>query len=599
MSQKEVLTRSQVPVEFTWDTASIFADDTSWEQSFKSAEDTLETAASFKGKLTESPKSLLKALEYRNHVIQLVEHLYTYAHLKSDVDTTNALYLGFQSRARSLYGKLASELSYYDTELLEADEDLVRSYLHQDALKIYSHEFEILFKRRAHILSDKEENILAMASEVLGASGQIFSILNNADLKLPQIKGEDGTQVQLSQGRYGLFLESKQRDVRKEAFKAMYATYGAFKNTFAATLSTNIKAHNFNSKVRHFNSAREAALFGNHIPESVYDALVNAIQEGLPLLHKYVALRKKVLKLDDLRMYDLYVPMVEDVEMKFTYDEAKEVILKALSVLGEDYVSHLKEAFENRWIDVLENTGKRSGAYSSGSYNTNPFILLNWQDNLDNVYTLAHELGHSIHSYYTRKNQPFIYGDYSIFVAEVASTTNENLLTAYLLKTYKDPKIQATIINHYLDGVKGTVYRQTQFAEFEHFIHQADSDGIALTSDALSEKYDAINKAYYGPEMTYDEEIASEWARIPHFYYNYYVYQYATGFSAASALAYKILNEGEAAVTNYLKFLKAGSSVTPIDALKIAGVDMSSNQATLDALKLFKQRLDEFENLIK
>ncbi len=599
MSQNEVLKRSQVPVALTWDTTTIFENDAAWEQSFKAAEFSLQEAASFNGKLASSAKSLLKALEYRNHVVQLVEHLYTYASLKSDEDTANPLYQGFQSRARSLYGKLASELSFYDTQLLQADEAVLRSYLKEPSLAIYAHEFEILFSRRAHILSDKEENLLAQASEVLGAAGQTFSVLNNADLKLPIIEGENGEKVQLSHGRYGLFLESQDRQVRENAFKAMYATYGSFKNTFASTLSTNVKAHNFNAKVRNFKTAREAALFSNHIPESVYDALVAAINEGTPLLHRYVSLRKKVLKLPELRMYDLYVPMVDDVELKFTYEEAQTIILEALSVLGEDYVSHLKEAFQKRWIDVLENTGKRSGAYSSGSYNTNPFILLNWQDNLDNVYTLAHELGHSMHSYYTRKNQPFIYGDYSIFVAEVASTTNENLLTAYLLKKFKDPKVQATIINHYLDGVKGTVYRQTQFAEFEHFIHTADASGIALTSEALSDKYDEINKRYYGPGMTYDAEIATEWARIPHFYYNYYVYQYATGFSAASALAYKILNEGQSAVENYLRFLKAGSSVTPIEALKIAGVDMSTNQATLDALKLFKQRLDEFEALIQ
>jgi oligoendopeptidase F len=599
MSQNAVLTRSQVPVELTWDTTTIFEHDAAWEQSFKAAQAALTEAASYKGKLTVSIKGLAKALEYRNHIIQLVEHLYTYASLKSDEDTSNTLYQGFLSRARSLYAKLASELSFYDTELLEADEALVRSYLNDDSLKVYVHEFEILFKRRAHILSDKEENLLAQASEVLGAAGTTFSILNNADLRLPMIEGDDGEKVQLSQGRYGLFLESKNRQVRKNAFEAMYATYGAFKNTFASTLATNVKAHNFNAKVRHFGSAREAALFANHIPESVYDALVSAVHEGTPLLQKYVALRKRILKLDELRMYDLYVPMVDDVDLKFTYDQAKDIVINALSVLGEDYVSHLKEAFEKRWIDVCENTGKRSGAYSSGSYNTNPFILLNWQDNLDNVYTLAHELGHSLHSFYTRKNQPFIYGDYSIFVAEVASTTNENLLTAYLLKTHKDPKVQATIINHYLDGVKGTVFRQTQFAEFEHFIHTADASGVALTSEALSQKYDEINRLYYGPAMTYDDQIATEWARIPHFYYNYYVYQYATGFSAASALAYKILNEGSPAVDNYLRFLKAGSSVTPIEALKLAGVDMSSNQATLDALKLFKQRLEEFEALIQ
>ena len=456
-----------------------------------------------------------------------------------------------------------------------------------------------MFERRKYILSEKEELLLAKASDVFDGSSETFSVLNNADLKFKPIETESGEVYPLSHGRYGLYLESKDRSIREKAFKNVYASYRDLKNTFASTLSNTVKLHNLNADVRGFSSARAAALFANHIPESVYDALVEAINQRLNLLHKYVDLRKQSLKLDEVRMYDLYVPMVEDVEFKFTYQEAQEIILEALSILGDDYVSVLKKAFNERWIDVLENEGKRSGAYSSGSYTTNPFILLNWQDNLDNVYTLAHELGHSLHSYYSRLNQDYIYGGYSIFVAEVASTTNENLLTAYLLKKYKDPKIQAYIINHYLDGVKGTVYRQTQFAEFEHFIHKSLQDGIALTSDYLCENYGKINQKYYGETMVYDDEIKYEWARIPHFYYNYYVYQYATGFSAASALSYKILNEGESAVKNYLKFLSAGSSVTPIDALLIAGVDMRSNQATLDALKLFELRLNELEELLK
>ncbi len=599
MSSKQVLTRDQVPVHLTWDTTVIYPSDDAFEAAFKACAEQVTKAASFKGTLASSAQALKAALEYRNELVKQIEQLYTYSHLRSDEDTANAFYQGLQSRARSLYAQIAEALSFYDTELLEADEAVVRSYLTHPDLDIYSHEFNLLFKRRAHMLSDKEEALLAGASEVLGGGAQTFSILNNADLKFPTIKNEAGEDVQLSNGRYVLFLESKDRKVREAAFKAMYATYGAFKNTFASTLTNGIKAHNFNARVRKFSSARESALFGNHIPESVYDALVSAIHEGQPLLHKYVELRRRVLKQDDVRMYDLYVPMVDNVDLKFTYEEAKDITLKALAVLGDDYVSHLREAFDKRWIDVLENQGKRSGAYSSGCYTTDPFILLNWQDNLDNLYTLVHELGHSLHSYYTRKTQPFIYGDYSIFVAEVASTTNENLLTAYLLKTYKDPKVQAYIINHYLDGVKGTVFRQTQFAEFEHWLHKADQDGQALTSESISAKYDEINRQYYGSGMTYDPEIALEWARIPHFYYNYYVYQYATGFSAASALAYKILTEGQEAVTRYLNFLKAGSSVTPIEALKLAGVDMSSNQATLDALKLFKVRLDEFEALIK
>lgn len=599
MSSKQVLTRDQVPLHLTWDTTVIYASDEAFETAFKACAERVSQAATFKGTLASSAESLKAALDYRNGLLMQIETLYTYAHLRSDEDTANAFYQGLQSRARSLYAQIAEALSFYDTELLEADEARIRGYLSHPDLAIYTHEFNLLFKRREHMLSDKEEALLAGASEVLGSGAQTFSILNNADLKFPTIKNEAGEDVQLSNGRYVLFLESKDRNIREAAFKAMYATYGAFKNTFASTLTSGVKAHNFNARVRRFGSAREAALFANHIPESVYDALVSAIHEGQPLLHKYVDLRRQVLKQDDVRMYDLYVPMVDNVDLKFTYEEAKAITLKALAVLGNDYVAHLSEAFDKRWIDVLENQGKRSGAYSSGCYTTDPFILLNWQDNLDNLYTLVHELGHSLHSYYTRKTQPFIYGDYSIFVAEVASTTNENLLTAYLLDTYKDPKVQAYIINHYLDGVKGTVFRQTQFAEFEHWLHKADQDGQALTSESISAKYDEINRQYYGPGMTYDAEIALEWARIPHFYYNYYVYQYATGFSAASALAYKILTEGQPAVNRYLSFLKAGSSVTPIEALKLAGVDMSSNQATLDALKLFKVRLDEFEALIK
>ncbi len=598
MENNLVLKRNDVPTELTWDIQTIFASVDAFEVAFKTLEELLPQAQTYQQTLASSPEALLNALDFRNTVLKKIEHLYTYAHLLSDQDTQNTEHQALQSRARTLYAKVASALSFFETELLEADESILRNFLKNDALKLYTHEFELMFERRKYILSEKEELLLAKASDVLSGSSTTFSVLNNADLKFKSIETESGEIYPLSHGRYGLYLENPDRNLREKAFKQMYASYVDLKNTFASTLSNTVKHHNFNADIRGFKSSREAALFANHIPESVYDALVEAINQRLDLLHRYVNLRKETLKLDEVRMYDLYVPMVEDVEFKFTYQEAQEIILDALSVLGDDYVSILKKAFSERWIDVLENEGKRSGAYSSGCYTTNPFILLNWQDNLDNVYTLAHELGHSIHSYYSRLNQDFIYGDYSIFVAEVASTTNENLLTAYLLKKYTDSKIQAYIINHYLDGVKGTVYRQTQFAQFEHFIHTSLQDGIALTSDFLSENYDRINRKYYGETIVYDEEIKVEWARIPHFYYNYYVYQYATGFSAASALSYKILNEGETAIENYLKFLSLGSSVNPIDALLIAGVDMRTNQATLDALKLFEIRLDELEKLL-
>jgi oligoendopeptidase F len=598
MQHKELLPRSETPLASTWDTTTIFKDDALFEKAFAELTERLIKADDFQGKLAQSIDTLKDALDYRNDIVLVAEHLYTYAHLNSDVDTSDSHYQGLQSRARDLYSKVAAALSFYDAELLEADETVLRNYLENPGLSLYKHEFEILFRRRAHILSQNEENLLAKAGNVLSASSQTFAILNNADLKFPTIKNEEGIDVQLSHSRYGMFMESKNREVRKSAFKGVYESYGQLRNTFASTLSSSVKEHNFSSEVRHFDSARQRALYGNHIPESVYDALVDAVNDRLPLLHNYVALRKKVLKLDDVRMYDLYVPMIEDVELKFTYEEAQELVLEALAVLGDEYVSIVKKAFESRWIDPYENIGKRSGAYSSGSYGTSPYILLNWQDNLDNVYTLAHELGHSLHSYYTRGNQPFIYGDYSIFLAEVASTTNENLLTDYLLKKYTDPKIRATILNHYLDGVKGTIYRQTQFAEFEHKIHLADQQGIALTPDWLSEEYDKINRKYYGETLTYDDEIKLEWARIPHFYYNYYVYQYATGFSAASALSAKILKEGAPAVKAYLDYLKTGSSDFPIDVLKKAGVDMGTNQPTIDALDVFAERLAQLEEVI-
>ncbi len=598
MKQKELENRAKTPLAATWDTSTIFKDDAAFEESFTHLVGMLPIAEEFQGRMAESAKTLKTALDYRNDIVLRAEHLYTYAHLNSDVDTSDSLYQGLQSRARELYSKVAAALSYYDAELLEADESVLRAYLHEKDLSIYQHEFDVLFARRVHILSLSEESLLAKASNVLSASSQTFAILNNADIKFPLIKDENGNDVQLSHGRYAMFLESKDRDVRKNAFKAMYESYGQLRNTFASTLSNNVKEHTFTAEVRHFKSARHRALYSNHIPESVYDALVEAVNERLPLLHKYVMLRKKAMKLDDVRMYDLYVPMVDDVELKFTYEEAQQVVLEALAVLGEEYVGLLKQAFASRWIDPYENIGKRSGAYSAGTYGTSPYVLLNWQDNLDNVYTLAHELGHSLHSYYTRNNQPFIYGDYSIFLAEVASTTNENLLTDYLLKKYDDPKIRAYILNNYLDGVKGTIFRQTQFAEFEHLIHQADQAGIALTPDWLSEEYDKINRKYYGEVMTYDEEIKLEWARIPHFYYNYYVYQYATGFSAASALSAKIIREEAPAVQAYLDYLKAGSSDFPIEVLKKAGVDMNSNQPTIDALDIFAKRLSQLEEVL-
>lgn len=600
MSEQTLPLRQEVPEHLTWDLTTIYKSDEEWESAFKEIQQLVTESGQYQGKLGESSETLLAALRFRDTLFDKASNLYVYAHLKMDQDTANPTYQSLHSRAGSLISQLMAAVSYFDPEILSIDEAKLAGFLEENAdLRLYEHLLDELSISRPYILSEKEEALLASAGEVLGSSSDTFNTLNNADIKFPTIKNEDGESVEITHGRYGKLLESKDRSVREAAFKGVYQVYEGLKNTLASTLSGQVKKSNFYARVRGYKSAREAALSGNHIPEEVYDSLLESVNNNLPLLHRYVKLRQQLLGIEDLRMYDLYTPLSNDVDLNFTYEEAKEVVLEGLKPLGEEYQAILKEAFDSRWIDVTENKGKRSGAYSSGAYSTSPYILLNWQDNIDNVFTLAHELGHSVHSYYTRNNQPFIYGDYSIFLAEVASTTNENLLTDYLLKKYNDPKIRAYLLNHYLDGFKGTVFRQSQFAEFEHKIHQADQGGEALTADYLTETYADINKKFYGTEvMHYDKEIGYEWSRIPHFYMNYYVFQYATGFSAASALSQKILDEGQSAVDDYIAYLKAGNSDFPIDVLKKAGVDMTTSKPVDDALVVFEKRLTELETLV-
>ncbi|RBN40885.1 oligoendopeptidase F, partial [Priestia megaterium] len=553
----------------------------------------------FKGKLGESAQTLYDALQEQDELTMRVSKLYTYAHMRYDQDTTNSFYQGLNDRIKTLYTQIASALSYVTPEILSIEESKIKQYMaeHKE-LKLYAHALDEITRERPHILSESEEALLAQASEVLGSSSNTFGMLNNADLEFPSIKDENGEEVEITHGRYIRFLESSDRRVRKEAFKAVYETYGKFKNTFASTLSGTVKKDNFSARVRHYNSARHSALSTNNIPEEVYDNLVKTVNDNLHLLHRYIDLRKKVLGIEDLHMYDLYTPLVKDVKMEVTYEEAKDYILKGLKPLGEDYLNVLKEGFENRWVDVHENKGKRSGAYSSGTYGTNPYILMNWQDNVNNLFTLAHEFGHSVHSYYTRKTQPYPYGDYSIFVAEVASTCNEALLNDYLLKTIDDEKQRLYLLNHYLEGFRGTVFRQTMFAEFEHDVHVRAQNGEPLTPELLTKLYYDLNKKYFGDNLVIDEEIGLEWARIPHFYYNYYVYQYATGFSAAAALSKQILEEGDAAVERYVGFLKSGSSDYPIEVLKKAGVDMTTSQPIEEALAVFEEKLTEMERLL-
>jgi oligoendopeptidase F len=596
---KKLPSRSEIKVEDTWKLEDIFASDDAWEKEFEEVKALIPQMEKFKGKLGESAQTLYDALQEQDELTMRVSKLYTYAHMRYDQDTTNSFYQGLNDRIKTLYTQIASALSYVTPEILSIEESKIKQYMaeHKE-LKLYAHALDEITRERPHILSESEEALLAQASEVLGSSSNTFGMLNNADLEFPSIKDENGEEVEITHGRYIRFLESSDRRVRKEAFKAVYETYGKFKNTFASTLSGTVKKDNFSARVRHYNSARHSALSTNNIPEEVYDNLVKTVNDNLHLLHRYIDLRKKVLGIEDLHMYDLYTPLVKDVKMEVTYEEAKDYILKGLKPLGEDYLNVLKEGFENRWVDVHENKGKRSGAYSSGTYGTNPYILMNWQDNVNNLFTLAHEFGHSVHSYYTRKTQPYPYGDYSIFVAEVASTCNEALLNDYLLKTIDDEKQRLYLLNHYLEGFRGTVFRQTMFAEFEHDVHVRAQNGEPLTPELLTKLYYDLNKKYFGDNLVIDEEIGLEWARIPHFYYNYYVYQYATGFSAAAALSKQILEEGDAAVERYVGFLKSGSSDYPIEVLKKAGVDMTTSQPIEEALAVFEEKLTEMERLL-
>lgn len=596
---KELKSRSEVPVERTWRLEDIFPSDEDWKKEYAQLTEELPEIETYQGKLASSADTLYELLKLQDDLSSRLGKLYTYAHMRYDQDTTNSFYQGLNAEAEMLLTKASSAMSYIVPEILAMDESKLDEFLQEKKeLRLYEKVLTDIAKRRPHVLSEKEEALLAEAGEVLGTGEQTFGMLNNADLTFPAIENEDGEEVDVTHGRYSTFLESKDRRVRKDAFMAMYETYGKFKNTFSATLSGNIKKDNFYAKVRNYDSARQAALSSNHIPEEVYDNLVETVNERLPLLHRYVELRKKVLGVDELHMYDLYTPLVTEAEMKVPYEKAKEYVTKGLEPLGSEYQQILNEAFQNRWIDVEENKGKRSGAYSSGTYGTNPYILMNWQDNINNTFTLAHELGHSVHSYYTRKHQPYRYGNYSIFVAEVASTTNEALLNDYLLENLEDEKEKMYILNHFLEGFRGTVFRQTMFAEFEHDIHVRAQNGEALTADKLTEIYYNLNKKYYGPSVVSDEEIGLEWARIPHFYYNYYVYQYATGYSAATSLAKQILEEGEPAVKRYTEFLKAGSSDYPIEVLKKAGVDMSSKQPISAALDVFEEKLKQLEELL-
>lgn len=598
MSTQQLPTRDAVSEKLTWDLTTIFKNDAAFEAAFKKVKAQLPTLKAL-DRPFESASQLVATIEQSLATFRQLETVYVYASMKNDQDTTNAIYQGYQAQVDALAAEVSAAAAFLEPAILAIPEaQLIDWIANTPLLATYEHFIQTITDSRSHVLSGQEEALLAAAGDIFGAASQTFSVLDNSDLQFPKVTDENGQTLQLSDGVYSQLLQSTNKTVRQEAFEALYTTYGQFKNTFATTLATEIKGHNYLAQVHHYDSARQAALAPKAIPETVYTTLVDQVNRHLPLLHRYTELRKKQLNLSELHMFDLYTPLLGKPALTYTYEQAQVTAKEALAILGPDYAKQVAHIFDDRLIDVCENQGKRSGAYSGGAYDTDPFILLNWQNDLNNLYTLVHETGHSVHSAFTRQTQDYVYGDYPIFVAEIASTTNENLLTEYLLQTQSDPKVQAYLLNYYLDGFKGTVFRQTQFAEFEHAMHTAAANGQALTAEFMSQQYAEINARYYGPAVVNDPQIALEWTRIPHFYMNYYVYQYATGFAAATTLANGISTKQPGALEHYLDYLKAGSSAYPIEIMQQAGVDMTSADYLERAFAVFEKRLAQLETLL-
>ncbi|MGN1133902.1 MAG: oligoendopeptidase F [Oscillospiraceae bacterium] len=598
MSEKRIPKRSEQDPKYTWALEDIYATDESWQQDLEKLSEIGEKICAMKGTLGKSSENLLNMLKLSDDVSVLCDSLANYAQRKSDEDTTNAKYQAMVGQFMSKAVELNSRLSFITPEIIAiSDETLEQFYKTTDGLELYRTHLTNIRKQKEHILSDAEERILALSGEMGQSPENIFNMFSDADLKFPDAVDKDGNAHQVTHGSYIPLVKSSDRVLRKSAFESMYHTYDKFKNTCAATLSAQTKTLSFYAKARNFSSSLEGSLFSNDVPVEVYHNLIKTVHENMNYMYDYVKLRKKLLDVDELHMYDLYTPIISDYDVKIPYEEAKETVLKALAPLGEDYVNILKEGFENRWIDVYENEGKTSGAYSAGA-RVHPYVLLNYKDTLNCMFTIAHEMGHSVHSYLTNKNQPVVYSNYVIFVAEVASTCNEALLLQYLLKNAKDKKEKAYLINYFLEMFRTTLYRQTMFAEFELKINQKTESGETLTAESLNQLYHELNVEYFGDDIVVDSEIDLEWARIPHFYYDYYVYQYATGMAAAIALSQRILNEGEPAVKDYIEFLSSGCSKSPIDLLKGAGVDMTTPEPINNALKLFGDLVKQLDELM-
>lgn len=598
METNKIPARADVPEKDKWAIQDLFATDDDWRAALAKAKEFILRITAFRGRLAESGAALLSFFRLDDEISLAFDALVHYAQRRSDEDTRVAAYQEMVSQVTRFAVEIQSAAAFETPELLAiSDEDMNRLYAEAPELELYRLNIDRIRRRREHVLSDKEEAILAAAGEMAASPDDIYSMLNDADLKFPDAVDKDGNKHPVTHGTFIPLMQSYDRVLRKSAFDSLYSVYGQFRNTSAATLSAQLKQLLFFANVRKYPSTLDAALDGNEVPTEIYRNLIDAVHRSFAPMYRYVALRKKLLGVDELHMYDLYVPVVDGVEMKFTFEEAKEIALKALAPLGEDYLNLLREGFANGWIDVYENEGKRSGAYSAGA-RVHPYVLLNFKGTLDNVFTLVHEMGHSIHSYLSNKTQPTAYQDYVIFVAEVASTCNEALLMEYLLSVTTDKKERAYLINHFLEQFRGTLYRQTMFAEFELAANEMTQRGEGTTAEALCAMYKKLNEQYFGPEMNVDEEISLEWARIPHFYYDYYVYQYATGYAAAIALSRRILREGEPAVKDYLGFLSGGCSADPITLLRGAGVDMASPKPIEDTTKLFDEMISEMEKIL-
>ena len=596
---KELLKRSEVKEEYTWNLKDMYASDEDWKKDLDEIDKILDEIGKMEGKVAACAQNLLFVLECAAKAEEKLDYDFNYAERLFDEDQKNTAHQAMSQKMYSMLTKVSSQTAFIVPEILAMDEAVLEGYYKElPELELYRKQIEEIERTKAHTLSAEMEKLVAMTGDMAETSGQVYSIINNADFVFPEIKDEDGDTVRLSHGNFVPFEESADRRVRKDAFEGFYGVYKQYANTLAALYNGQVKQQVFYANARHYHSTLEAAVDANNVSPTVYHNLIDTINKKMDKMHRYVRLRKKCLGVDELHMYDVYTPMIADAAKKISFEEAKETVLKALAPLGEEYVAKVKEGFESRWIDVYENEGKRSGAYSAGAYGSHPYVLLNHNDTLDNMFTLAHEMGHAMHSYYSNSSQPYIYSQYKIFVAEVASTCNEVLLMEYLLKNTTDKKERAYLLNHYLDSFKGTVYRQTMFAEYEMLSNKMVEEGESLTAETLNKLYYDLNCKYFGPDMVSDSEIAYEWARIPHFYYNFYVYQYATGFSSAVALAHGILKEGASAVERYKKFLSGGCSASPVELLKIAGVNLETPKPIQEALDVFGEVLDEIEALL-